>query len=120
MENEYKEYIKETVEDELAEACLRLLSLGGLRGIDLSEKEETICFAASEEQTDCDMTFTECMFTNIANAYGRRAQDVSLAINDILTAVICDAVMMGIDIYWHIEQKMRYNEKRPAMHGKKY
>lgn len=26
----------------------------------------------------------------------------------------------GIDLLWHIDQKMKYNEVRPMMHGKKY
>jgi hypothetical protein len=26
----------------------------------------------------------------------------------------------GINLDWHIEQKMKYNQGREAMHGKKY
>ena len=27
---------------------------------------------------------------------------------------------LGIDLQWHIEQKMRYNAMRPVRHGKRY
>lgn len=30
------------------------------------------------------------------------------------------ANIINIDIEWHIEQKINYNESRPYKHGKKY
>ena len=45
-------------------------------------------------------------------------------IEDIVKATIVvtflNADILGIDLLWHIDQKMKYNELRPAMHGKKY
>ena len=39
---------------------------------------------------------------------------------DIVIRVFDLAYSKGIDLQWHIEQKMRYNTTRPHMHGKKY
>ena len=36
----YRDFIKDTVEDELADACIRLLDLAGLRNVDLGETNE--------------------------------------------------------------------------------
>ena len=30
------------------------------------------------------------------------------------------AEFYNIDLFWHIEQKMRYNESRPMLNGNKY
>ncbi len=49
-------------------------------------------------------------------------------IKDTVEDEIADAVIrlldlsegLGIDLEWHIQQKMRYNEQRSIRHGKKY
>ncbi len=49
-------------------------------------------------------------------------------IKDTVEDEIADAVIrlldlsegLGIDLEWHIKQKMRYNEGRPILHNKKY
>lgn len=38
----------------------------------------------------------------------------------MLLGVIGLSNYIGIDLLWHIEQKMKYNELREKMHGKKY
>jgi NTP pyrophosphatase (non-canonical NTP hydrolase) len=49
-------------------------------------------------------------------------------IKDTFADEVADAVIrlfdmsegLSIDLEWHIEQKMRYNQGRPRLHGKKY
>lgn len=38
----------------------------------------------------------------------------------MLLGIIGLAKHLNIDLFWHIEQKMRYNELRENKHGKKY
>lgn len=38
----------------------------------------------------------------------------------MLLGIIGLANYLDIDLLWHINQKMRYNELRPMMHEKKY
>lgn len=37
-----------------------------------------------------------------------------------IVAVEIMAAAYGIDLWWHVEAKMRYNYNRPYKHGKKY
>lgn len=67
FKEDFEAYIKGSVEEELVDACIRLLDLAGLRGYDL---------------------FSFCKDRNI-------------------------------HIFWHIDQKMKYNELRPYKHGNK-
>ena len=41
-------------------------------------------------------------------------------VNYAITQLFCLADILGIDLMWHIEQKMKYNEMRENKHGKKY
>nr|DAU60066.1 MAG TPA: hypothetical protein [Caudoviricetes sp.] len=34
--------------------------------------------------------------------------------------IFLHADILGIDLLWHIDQKIKYNTLRPVMHGKKY
>lgn len=121
----FKNYIKDTVEDELADVIIRLLDLAGLRDIDLSALQEPLFdkfnidpeFISWKSQLE-NMSFTERIFfmcSILTNGGG---------IEDIVKATIVvtflNADILGIDLLWHIDQKMKYNELRPAMHGKKY
>lgn len=41
-------------------------------------------------------------------------------LSDVVIRVLDLCHHKGIDLEWHIKQKMRYNSMRPHMHGKKY
>lgn len=41
-------------------------------------------------------------------------------VNYTITQIFALADILDIDLMWHIEQKMKYNELRPKLHGKKY
>ena len=47
-------------------------------------------------------------------------QCLSTIINDMIFSIFALAKHLDIDLLWHIEQKMRYNELRPKLNGKKY
>ena len=46
--------------------------------------------------------------------------DFPTTVNDMIMSVFGLACHLDIDLFWHIEQKMQYNELREKMHGKKY
>lgn len=118
----FERYVKDTVEDELADAVIRLLDLYGLRKIDLDEEafdDETV---QSYAKTYQDKSFTESVYYIVGQlSSGRYSIKQSVVLPEMLLLEIFGfAKHLGIDLFWHIEQKMRYNETRPIKHGKKF
>ena len=85
--------------DELADACIRLFDLCGLRKIDINDFTEEMIYEATES----------------CNGYSFEKQ-----VKSMLVGIIGFANYTGIDLLWHINQKMRYNELRENKHGKRY
>lgn len=118
----YNETIKGSIEEELADVVIRLLDLAGLRGIDLDEDafdEETI---SEYSATYCNKSFTESIFHIIKFITSNNEVFIrSCVVPEMLLLEIFGlAKYLSIDLMWHIEQKMKYNELREKMHGKKY
>lgn len=114
--------IKDTVEDELADAVIRLFDLAGLRGINLELAEKDIYSNITESEESCaDETFTESIYA-IATLPVRYKDifDFPTVINDMIFSVFGFANHLGINLFWHISQKMEYNRLREKMHNKKY
>ena len=124
----FNQCIKDTVEDELADAAIRILSLAGLNSSDLEEELfseeglEKLVKAANNGLTISDnpenITFPEelsMVFSGIMEVLTKGA-----SMGDVLLNIYVIAYRRGIDLKWHIEQKMKYNEERPYKHNKKY
>ena len=106
--------IHNSIEDELADAFIRTLDLAGSKGTDLVIDP----FAVEEMEKFCiGKTFTEIIYT-IVIALHLISDKVDL--NRVLHAIFGLAKYMKIDLFWHIEQKMKYNQSREKMHGKRY
>ena len=117
--NDYTKYT-DSVEFELADAVIRLLDLAGLIDISL---EDIYDFMKEPEYKDWDdalkeMSFTERMFflTSILTNDG----DIAEVIKASIVIIFLNADLLYIDLLWHIEQKMKYNELRENKHGKRY
>lgn len=119
FKEDFKNYIKDTIEDEFADACIRLLDLCGLRKIDIEDFTEEMLYGAEESCND--ETFTESVYaiSTIPIRY-EYEYDYLLGgqLNSMLLAIFRLAKHLDIDLIWHINQKMRYNELRENKHGK--
>lgn len=108
----FEKYIKDTVEDELADATICLLDLAGLRGIAINFSEKNIY----ESTESCnDESFTESIYaiSTIPIKYEYEYNySFDKQLNSMLLGVIGLSNYIGIDLLWHIEQKMKYNELR--------
>lgn len=108
----FEDYIKDTVEDELADAAIRLLDLAGAHNLNLNR------FCLQHVVTP-RKTFTENIFAivkDMVNYKYSREEQVNYALSQIQRL----SEIMKFNLEWHIEQKMWYNESREVKHGKKY
>ena len=115
----FEKYIKDCVEDELADACIRLLDLAGLRNISIDDFPEEAIYGASESCVG--ETFTESIYAISTIPIRCEYEYDSLLenqLNSMLLAIFGFAKHLNIDLIWHVEQKMRYNELRENKHGK--
>ena len=117
----FEKYIKDTISDELSEAVIRLLDFAGLRGISLESASNDI---NSEYMDDIAYMYSQLSFTEaIYSIFTKPIVDyqyLSTIVNEMIFLIFALAKHLDIDLLWHVEQKMRYNELRPKLNGKKY
>lgn len=102
--------IKDTLEDELADACIRIFDLAGYKNIDLESRKTPAIVPVG--------TFTEKIYDVVHVLVG--CEQLNRCLKLTLMRIFLLAVVMGIDIEKHIQLKMEYNASRPYKHGKKY
>ena len=118
----FVKHVKDSVPDELADAVIRLLDLAGLRGInlELANRDFDECIEDMAEACE-DKIFIESIYSiSTLPVRYNGIFDFPTAVNDMILSIFGLAKHLDIDLLWHIEQKMRYNELREYKHGKKY
>jgi hypothetical protein len=114
-------FVKDTVEDEIADAVIRLLDLLGWM-IESGGPLVSIDYVRGEfGNTAPPKEFTDALLRVVCSSV------LPFSFCSTLDAVLapiksleqlCDH--LGIDLMTHIELKLKYNATRPALHGKKY
>lgn len=108
----FSTYIKDTVEDEMSDACIRLFDYAGLKNIDLDDYD----YKGSDTEDYTELTFTESMFCIIKYITdGFYQYEPQIILNEIFA--FCKS--RNIAIMWHIKKKMMFNTLREYRHGKK-
>ena len=108
----FEKCIKDSVCDELADVVIRCLDFAGLKKFDLPPVIDT---------TINSMSFTEVMYIcvlNLSQSVHRTVDEHSIML--VISTLLELSNNLGFDLLWFVEQKMRYNELREPMHGKKY
>lgn len=113
----YEMFVKDTVEDELADACIRILDFAGLKNIDIYDLTEEDINDDSEDFVS--KSFTEGIYY-ISTILLKKSFNLHCKLNRMLSAIFGLAKHLDIDILWHIKQKIRYNKLREYKHGKRY
>lgn len=108
----YNACTKGSIDEELADAVIRLLDLAGLRNLNLNR------FALANVVSK-KKTLTENIYSIVKDITNYKYTLEEL-VNYAITQVFVLSDILDIDLLWHIEQKMKYNEYREKMHGKKY
>lgn len=109
----YKDYIKGSIEEEFADVVIRLLDMAqGLHG-------DEMCWFCGRKtvfrDTNGEMSVVENAWYFIKGVLNWGMLDIC----DSVTFMCVWAQHLGIDLWQHIEWKMKYNEYRPYKHGGK-
>ena len=110
----FKESIKDTVEDELADVVIRLCDLAGAEGIEF-DKLMPLRYIRNFEK----FSFSENAFA-LCKGLCKESIYLHKRIQWGLWYVQAWAQHMNINLEWHVTQKMAINATRPAKHGKAY
>ena len=120
----FEMYIKDSVEDELADAVIRLLDYIGMKGFEIPDdyvtKENLIRTLNSTFRTKewANLkTFAERVFISCCNNLLRMGDDYP---DSVVYSVFAIAELYEIDLIWFGREKMKYNERREVLHGKAY
>ena len=120
----FEMYIKDSLEDELSDAVIRLLDYIGMKGFLIPEdyvtKENMIRTLDSTFRTKewADLkTFAERVFLTCCNNLLRMGDDLP---ESVVYSVFALAELYEIDLIWFVREKMKYNETRERKHGKAY
>lgn len=120
----FDSYIKDSLEDEIADIVIRLLDFAGMKGYKLSLERDSF-----PDCHDALRTFEESglpglffiIMDNLSDAFD--CGELQTCIYDI----ICffgdwfeKVTGSDHDLWWFVKQKMRYNELRPRLNGKRY
>jgi NTP pyrophosphatase (non-canonical NTP hydrolase) len=117
----FKESVKDTVEDELADAAIRLLDFAAYKGITLEPTDRKLVITQEEfdylylhDWLDSELTQlkTTAFLKEVKTWY---KNSIQLCIRMI--EHFCEE--KEIDLYLHIEAKRAYNRTRSARHGNK-
>lgn len=122
----FVEHIKDTLEDELADVCIRLFDYCGTRSLTPLMENDRLMDMEVEfghlfgKFSVCEHCFAlSCMVSDICR-YCRSDEGKELQLGLMLSTCFEFARHHKIDLEWHIEHKMAYNESRPNKHDKGY
>ena len=121
----FEKYIKDSVEDEIVDIVIRLLDFAGLKGYTLliSGFSELPSNAIIETFAGNGLAGTLFHLNGVLS--DSLEDDTTKATVGIVINIISDCFdkLTGgsdHDLWWFVKQKMRYNELRPMLNGKKY
>ena len=110
----FEMYIKDTLEDELADAVIRLLDFIGMKGIDVNKKLNAEDLVGEYRKTKGKGGLADEVYTIVC----------MLCFDEFVEYTMGDVFELadnhGIDLMWFVNEKMKYNETRDLLHGKSY
>ena len=123
----FVEHVKDTFEDEMADVVIRLCDFCG--SLNVLPYTNDVMVDMSEEfakfwgdKSVCEQCFAlSSMVVDIERAsYDADDSEMCKRLGSTLSFIFEMAHYHGIDLLWHVDRKMEYNESRPRRHGKAY
>lgn len=115
--DEFSRYIKDTVEDELADAVIRLLDFAGETGTDIDLMANLLEHNERYVAT-ADTRFTGFIFS-LCGILTNDERNIDWVIRNSLQRIDYICRSLGIDLNPFIRLKIEYNRLRPYKHGGK-
>lgn len=117
FEENFRLHIKDTVEDEIVDIVIRLFDFAGLKKYNLHFSSGCCPMVKGDY-------FAADLFVLMAFLYDvHREDDFELRVNSLINVLASYFGMLtgsDKDLWWFVERKMKYNEQRPMLNGKKY
>ena len=123
----FERWIKDTFEDEMADVVIRLCDFCG--SLNVLPYTNDVMVDMSEEfakfwgdKSVCEQCFAlSSMVVDVERAsYDADDTEMCKRLGSTLSFIFEMAHFHGIDLLWHVDRKMEYNESRPRRHGKAY
>ena len=125
FKDSFEAHIKDSVEDEIADIVIRLLDFAGMKGYTLSISGlcilPSIVVIREFEKNGLPGTLIQLVGPLDSSLNQHNTEKTIGIIIGILND--CFDEMTGgsdCDLWWFVKQKMRYNELRPKLNGKRY
>ena len=117
-------FIKDSLEDEIADIVIRLLDFAGLKGYKLLISEVSALPSGAIVNAFSKNGLSGTLFCLIGVLSDSIEDDSTEATVGIVINVFRDCFKTmtgsGKDLWWFVERKMEYNELRPMSNGKRY
>lgn len=117
----YNDYIKGSIDEELADAAIRLLDTAGALGgcLQRNKNEENNVLTSITKLGFNIQSFTESIYS-IIRVFILSESDTGCRIANMISHIELLCNVMEIDLWQHVQLKLKYNSLRPYKHGKQY
>lgn len=116
----FKSYIKDSVEDEIADVVIRVLDFVGFLEYEMSTVDTTnyniIINNFGEMIADLNWVISDAYKSRYDSSYSM----ANLKLENIIRWCYAISESLNFDLDRHIELKLKYNATRPYKHGKKF
>lgn len=116
-EKAFKEFMKDTFEDELADTAIRIMDLAKKENLNVSLINEFGEMALVPSNFPSDNVGQDLLLITACLAPYQIGEAKVCSLLSLLSHL---ADKHGIDLLYHIKEKMWYNSTRQRMHGKSY
>ena len=120
----FEKHIKDSMEDEIADIVIRLLDFSGLKGYTLLISGHSALPSTAIVDEFARNGLSGTLFALIGALSDSLDDDTTEATVGIVINIFIDCFKKitgrDYDLLWFVEQKMRYNDLRPKLNGKKY
>ena len=110
----FERNIKDTIEDELADAVIRLLDLAGVNCMHIS-------IPSLEIDHESEINITDMIYYIISEYIANKSIYLPVKISYSIAYIFAiSETILNVDLMQFINLKMSYNRLRPYLHNKKY